>query len=77
MRNLAGDRSIVIKPADKGPCVVVCDCQDYLSDAENKLSDIQTYEEVTFGKHDHSYLVDRINDCFLELKRKKLNTEKE
>ena len=32
MRHLAKDRSIIIKPADKGSCVVVC---DHLAEAEN------------------------------------------
>ena len=32
MRHLAKDRSITIKPADKGSCVVVC---DHLAEVEN------------------------------------------
>ena len=42
MRGLAEDRSIVIKPADKGSCVVVWDKIDYLVEAENNLSDNST-----------------------------------
>ena len=38
MRGLAEDRSIIIKPADKGSCVVVWDRADYLAEAGNHLS---------------------------------------
>ena len=31
LKNLKEDRSMVIKPADKGSCVVVWDCEDYLA----------------------------------------------
>ena len=48
MRGLA-DRSIVIKPADKGSCVVVWDRTDYLLEAEKDLSNSSTYKEVKFG----------------------------
>ena len=34
MRALANDRSIVIKKADKGSCVVVWDRIDYIAEAE-------------------------------------------
>ena len=34
IRSLDTDRSVVIKEADKGSCVVVCDRDDYLSDTE-------------------------------------------
>ena len=40
------------------------------------MSDIEAYEEVTFGKHDLPDLVNRSNDWFLEMKMKKLITEK-
>ena len=32
MRSLAEDRSIIIKPADKGSCIVVWDREDYLAE---------------------------------------------
>ena len=35
MRGFAEDGSIVIKPADKGSCVVVWDRTEYLPEAEN------------------------------------------
>ena len=34
MRALANDRSIVIKKADKGSCVIVWDRIDYIAEAE-------------------------------------------
>ena len=45
-------------------------------EAGKQLSNIETYEEVSFSEHDFSDLVDRSNDCFLEVKRKDLITEK-
>ena len=39
MRLLANDRSIVIKKADKGPCVVVWDREDYIAEASKQLND--------------------------------------
>lgn len=44
---------------------------------EKQLRNIETYKEMTFSEQDLSDLVDRINDCFLEFKTKKLITEKE
>ena len=39
LRVLADDRSIAIKKADKGPCVVVWCRDDYIKEAENQLRD--------------------------------------
>ena len=39
LRVLADDRNIVIKKADKGPCVVVWCRDDYIKEAENQLRD--------------------------------------
>ena len=39
VRSLADDRSIVIKKADKGSCVVVWDRWDYIKEAEKQLGD--------------------------------------
>ena len=49
IRSLAEDRSIVIKNADKGSCVVVWDRLDYLSEAEKQLDDKKIYNEVSFN----------------------------
>ena len=46
MRSLAGDRSIIIKPPDKGSCVVAWDREDYLAEGYKQLCDTSTYVEV-------------------------------
>ena len=46
MRNLAEDRQIIIKPADKGSCVEFWDREDYLTEGYRQLSDNSTYVEV-------------------------------
>ena len=43
MHNVAKDRSIIIKPADKGLCVVIWDQEDYLAEGYRLLSDHSTY----------------------------------
>ena len=45
--SLKSDNTIVIKSADKGSVVVVCDRKDYLKEAHKQLSDKEIYEEVT------------------------------
>jgi len=45
LRSLRSDKSIVIKPADKGSGVVVWDREDYLREAERQLSDSEVYEK--------------------------------
>ena len=68
MRGLAEDSSIVIKPSDKGSCVVVC-CYigDYLAEAENHLKDNNTYQDVKFGDDDLAKLVEKSNEMFKQL----------
>ena len=46
MRALANDRSIVIKKADKGSCVVVWNRNDYIAEAEKQLSDVNIYKQA-------------------------------
>ena len=48
MTALANDRSIVIKKADKGSCVVVWDRNDYMGEAEKQLSDENIYKDINF-----------------------------
>ena len=48
MRSLADDRSIVIKKADNGFCIVVWDRNDYLREAEKLLEDQNVYRKVAF-----------------------------
>ena len=44
--NLKNDKNIVIKGADKGSAVIVCDREDYIKEAEKQLGDSSVYEEV-------------------------------
>ena len=46
LKNLKEDRSIIIKPADKGSCVVVWDREDYLAEGYMQLNDKSTYVEI-------------------------------
>ena len=48
MTALANDRSIVIKKADKGSCVVVWDRNDSMGEAEKQLSDENIYKDINF-----------------------------
>ena len=47
MRNLAEDRSIIIKPVDKGYCVVIWDQEGYLAEVYRQLSSHSTYTDFT------------------------------
>ena len=47
IRSLADDRNITIKKADKGSCIVIWGRNDYLMEAEKKLSDKKVYQEVS------------------------------
>ena len=76
MRNLVEDRSIIIKPADKGSCVVVWDREDYLAEGYKQLSDSSTYVDVK--NYREKLLVDLIeksNKIFRKLCNKKVITE--
>ena len=57
IRTFAGNRSIVIKKADKGSFIVVSDRADYLREVEKQLLDKKVYQEVQFKK--------QINKCCL------------
>ena len=70
-RGLAEDRSIVIKPVDKGSCVVVWDRTDYLLEAEKRLSDSSYYKEVKFGDKELFKLAEESNKMFRRLLSKK------
>ena len=50
MRSLVNDRSVVIKKADKGSCVVVWHREDYIAEAEGQLGDVTVYEDVDIKK---------------------------
>ena len=68
-RSLAGDRSIVIKKADKGSAVVLWDRNDYIKEAEKQLGDKSVYQKVNFKEKLLCELVDKSNSSFKELKR--------
>ena len=58
MRSLADYRSLVIKKADKGSCIVVWNRNDYLTEAEKQLENPNVYRKLTFNEKTFSYLVD-------------------
>ena len=49
MRGLAEDLKNIIKPADKGSCVVLWDRENYQVEAEKQLQDVDIYEHTTSG----------------------------
>ena len=67
MRGLAEERSIVIKPVNKGSWVVVWDRTDYLLEVEKHLSDSSTYKEVRFGDKELFKLMEKSNKMFRRL----------
>ena len=77
MRALANDRSIVIKKADKGSCVVVWDRDNYIAEAEKQLSDENIYKCINFKDKILQELADNSNKLFRNLKTKGSITEKE
>ena len=62
---------------DKGSCVVVWDCDDYIAEAEKQLSDKNVYSDVNFNSEILQNLAETSNDIFKNLKRKGKITEKE
>ena len=77
MRSLADDRSIVIKKADKGSCIVAWDRNDYPREAEKQLKDQNVYRNVDLKDKTFSQLVDCSNRFSRNLKMKGHITEKE
>ena len=77
MRFLAEDRDIIIKPADKGSCVVLWDREYYLAEAEKQLQDVEIYEDTDFKESDLVKLVEKSNTIFQSLRKKNLITGKE
>ena len=76
MRLLANDRSIVIKKADKGLCVVVWDREDYIAEASKQLNDEGVYKKVKFKDKILQELAKKSNCVFNGLKQKGKVTEK-
>ena len=77
MRSLKNDRSVVIKPADKGSVVVVWDRTDHLEEEERQLSVEKTYEEIRITEKDQVELVEKSNNLFSNLRKKNVITENE
>ena len=78
MRSPAEDRSIIIKPADKGSCVVVWDRKDYLPEGYKQLRDTSAYVEVKkYNDKLLSQLTEKSNKFFKRLYNNKLISEKE
>ena len=67
IKNLSNNKTIVIKPADKGSAVVVMDRIDYINEGYKQLSDEKFYKKI---EHDltahHMQVVQRyINNMYL------------
>ena len=77
LRNLAADKTIVIKAVDKGPSVVVWDRSDYLQKASRQLQDENIYQDIRFSENILKDLVQRSNKIFKVLCGHKLISEKE
>ena len=69
IRSLADDRSIVIKKADKGSCVVVWDRNDYVLEAEKQLSDFNIYRDESNSKSILPKLSEASSKMFSSLRR--------
>ena len=77
LRGLADDRSIVIKQADKGSCVVVWCRDDYIKEANKQLEAKTVNKDINFKETILSDLVDKSNRIFKSLYTHKFITEKE
>ena len=77
LRNLADDKSIVIKIADKGSSVVIQDRDDYLQEAFKQLRGTNIYGDVKFNKNILTGLVERSNKILNRLCSPRLISEKE
>ena len=77
MRGIAEDRNIIIKPADKGSCVVLWDHKDYLAEAEKQLQYVDIYEDTDFKESDLVKLVEKSNTILQSLTKKNLMIENE
>ena len=67
LRGLADDRSIVIKQANKGSCVVVWCRDDYIKEANKQLEDKTVYKDINFKVTILADLVDKSNRIFKSL----------
>ena len=77
LHSLADDRNIVIKKADKGSCVVLWDCNDYIAEAEKQLNNKSVYKNVTFKEKILQDLAETGSNIFKSLRGKGKVTEKQ
>ena len=68
LKTLIQDNSIIIKPADKGSCVVVWDRDDYLAEGYSQLSDENVYTKIaSFSEKTVWLLTKKSNNLFSKL----------
>ena len=67
----------MIKPADKGFCVVVLDRTDYLIEAKKDLSNSNTYKEVKFDDNELVKLAEVSNTLLKRLLLKKYISQRQ
>ena len=77
LKVLAEDKSIVIKSADNGQCVVIWVRENYLKETDRQLSDNEIYRDVKYAKKMLSSLVDKSTKIFQSLSKQKYISEKE
>ena len=77
IRNLLEDRNVIIKPANKGSAVVICDRNDYLKGAKKQLGDKSTYLETKVIEKDLVDLVEQFKKMFENLQKKSVIQERE
>ena len=71
LKVLAEDKSIVIKSADNGQCVVIWVRENYLKETDRQLSDNEIYRDVKYAKKMLSSLVDKSTKIFQSLSKQK------
>ena len=77
MRLLVNYRSVVIKKADKGSCVVVWDRGSYITETKRQLEDVTVYKDLIFKEKMLQDLTETGNKLFRNLKNKRGITEKD
>ena len=75
VRGWEDGRSIVIKQAYKGSCVVVWELKEYIKEAENQFQDKSVHKGVNFKETILPKLVEKSNKFFKKLCSQKCLTE--
>ena len=68
IKSLADDRSIIIKKADKGSCVVVWDRNDHIVEAEKQLRYKNIHKDINLSDNILPDLVGKTTKMFRSLK---------